>query len=121
MNLLERMVKMPSVGFGAPNEFPLPTEVVVTSDQFVSCRKGRYWEVDLYVRDGELLDYDELKMRSDFKGTVHEVQVRLYELWTNLGDDGHCEYCLMGYVFYPGEYPGDPHRIYDELDEIHDD
>jgi len=115
------------------HEFYLPTEVVVSEPKIVTPRVGRYYEIDLYVRDEKdlpiarhaegrkhfhsyrdyqcvdwdkqvkLIPYDELRQLGDFHGTGREIQVCLYEIWGEFGSDGHTRYELVCWMLHPGE------------------
>jgi len=84
-------------------EVPLPTEVVVTEAKVVVPRMARVYQPDLYLVDGEAVDYQELvRLRgSDFHGTAHEESVLLWEVHQDNGDDGHWDYRHEGWVYLP--------------------
>jgi hypothetical protein len=69
--------------------FPLPTQVVLTGGYRTSeLLQGRawMWASDLGMKKSE-------DGRSSWR-----VYNALVEIWTNVGDDGHTEYALVGYA-----------------------
>jgi len=99
--------------------FWIPTEVVVEKPEFFTPVQGRYYQLDLYVREKFLVSYDELRKMGNFNGVSHETQVHLYEIWADHGDDGHTEYDLMCWMLHAGKYEGGPlHRMHNDLYDI---
>jgi len=95
-------------------ELPLPTELVVKRPEFVVPKMARVYSTGLYMVDDVLVSYKELlDLRGrDFKGTSYEIEVNLWEVFEDHGEDGHVDYRLVGWVLLPStaltpdRYPG---------------
>ena len=79
----------------------LPTETVVTTPTFVVPRQARAYKTDLYVVDGNVVNYNQLHaLRGpQFRGTAYERGVYLIEVWEDTGDDGHVSWTMLGWKF----------------------
>lgn len=81
--------------------FYIPKEHVVDTPTMVIPDVGRIYSTNLYmVDDFEFVEYDELlKIKGkEFKGTEREKRLVIVEAWEDVGDDGHINYKLCGYV-----------------------
>jgi len=58
-----------------------------------------------------LLCYEELIKKGDFQGTGNEVEVYLWEVWTDSGEDGHIGYEHRGYVLSTLEPEGECYPV----------
>lgn len=92
-----------AVFFGIPagSIYYLPTEVVVTSPQFVVPRKIGLWGTDLFLVHGEIVDnyeYSDMRKKTGLSWDA-DHQLAMCEVYDDHGDDGHVYYRLMGYRF----------------------
>lgn len=78
---------------------PVPTEIVILKEGVYKPNYARVLDTSLYILDGKVVDYDELKILFGFKGTCHYESVYLVEVWVQSGDDGHIKYCFRGYRY----------------------
>jgi len=86
--------------------FPLPTETVIYKPQFVVPELARTYRTDLYLRGRYILSYDELRTWPGFRGTYHETEIWLFEVWTDRGSDGHVQWVQVGWRFAPSYCTG---------------
>jgi hypothetical protein len=115
--LLLKLLTSPPVSWLCPGRvetFNLPTPQLITAPVLAVPLQGRFWALELYLRDQRLLPYSQLRQCPDFRGTSHEMQIHMYEVWEDMGDDGHTDYRLRGWTLYPGRFPREPHRIGEE-------
>lgn len=85
-------------------EFNLPTEVVIDAPQFVVPRKGRLYDTEQLLYEGQVYTCEDLqrmlrRKREQFAGTSQYPHVYLAEVWEDYGNDGHTEYSHMGWLF----------------------
>lgn len=95
-DLLE--LKLESAFFnGISGEFYLPTEVVLRSPKEQAILKqGRIYRTNLYARGDQLYSYSDLAKEKDFKGTYHEDELFILEVWSDIGQSGHVNYQFFG-------------------------
>ncbi len=70
-------------------QLAVPTEIVLRADQShysLQFRYTRYWK----IYTGEVVPH------ADGKGSYGKFFF-ITEVWNNQGDDGHTDYCLVGY------------------------
>ena len=84
----------------------LPTELRVRRPELMQPGQGRIFETHLYLFDGEVVDYNELRNRCEkrkprqrFEGTSAHESVVLVEVYSDHGDEGHINFELVGYRF----------------------
>lgn len=95
--------------------FYLPTEEVFEEPRIVVPSVGRFYDMDLFVCDEEIIPYKELlKKRPEVGKPVPYEQyaeanrifqsrrVYLYESWVSSGDDGHTYYKMVGWMLVQG-------------------
>ena len=83
---------------GNVQQFGIPTEFYIKDNQNVTPIQARYWEVNRWYYEKQIVDYDFLHALPNFKGYGNYTQLYLIELWEDKGDDGHTEQDLVGYV-----------------------
>lgn len=82
------------------SQYVVPTEVVINSiDQNILPLVGRTYQTNLYYLRSNIVDYNVLRLEPDFKGTSNYKSIVMSEVWDDHGDDGHVDYCMVGYVF----------------------
>lgn len=101
---IQSQVMTPEIAEQMTNPFVtvnLPTETVVTEPTFVVPRQTRAYRTDLYIVDGNVVNYRQLhELRGpEFKGTIHERGVYLIEVWDNVGDCGQVSWTMLGWKF----------------------
>jgi hypothetical protein len=84
----------------------LMTELRVRKPETVRPDRARVFETELYLFDGEVVDYNGLRDRCEkrrphkrFAGTSEHESVVLVEVYADHGDDGHIRNELIGYRF----------------------
>lgn len=78
-------------------QFGIPTEIVIMDTKAVEPIQARYWRIDRWLVDGEIVNYGFLQKLPDFKGYGKYAQLYVVELWGDEGDDGHINQILQGY------------------------
>lgn len=83
----------------------VPMEAVVEKPEYVvPMHTARVYLPQLWVLPGGIqVNYSVLCQRPDFNGIAHYNQLHIYEVWENLGDDGHTDYRLSSYLWHPGK------------------
>lgn len=82
---------------GIAGEFFVPTECVLKSPKDIcAIQTGRIYRTNLFRRGDEALTYEDLASQKDFKGTYHEDELLLLEIWSDVGQDGHVAYRFFG-------------------------
>ena len=92
-------------------ELWVPTETVVICPYTVVPQTARVHGTDFYTKEGVVYTADqvrELREKEDYSWESYNeyAQVYLWEVWENMGDDGHTTFELTGYVFLPEEEGG---------------
>lgn len=72
----------------------LPTTVTIDYPRYDVPHDGRFWRVDYWVVDGQVLSIQELKSRN----ITGRDRVMLMEVYRNEGDEDHPKHRLAGYV-----------------------
>lgn len=81
----------------------VPQEMVIRADTVIpTLHSARLYLPQFWFLDDVLVGYDVLALEKDFKGTSAYPQLHIYEVWYDLGDDGHTEYALYGYLHVDG-------------------
>ena len=79
-------------------QVPLETEYVVKEPQFIVPLYARKYKTYLYLLDGMCVTCEYLSLHTpSFKGTSSFPSVYMFEVWEDLGVDGHIEQHLVGY------------------------
>ena len=84
---------------------PIPTEIVIEKPTFCVSKMGRAYETDFYLNTldgGLILDYNQLQKFClqkgiEFRGTMFYSKIYFVEQFSNVGDDGHIQYSLIGW------------------------
>lgn len=77
----------------------IPTETVLTEPKLAVPVQRRIYRVGWFLRNGRAIPYSDLVARDDFNGTSKEEEVRLAEVWSEVGDDGHTKWELACYTW----------------------
>lgn len=78
--------------------FYIPTQIVIKDvDSYVPIQ-ARYWEIDRWLYEGQIVTYEFLQKLPNFRGYGNYTQLYIIELWEDVGDDGHIEQRLAGYA-----------------------
>jgi hypothetical protein len=79
----------------------IPTEVVVRNTQIVTPYQARAYQTHLFFINDKIVDYEQLRLSKEFKGSAHYDEIALVEVWIDYGDDGHTGYNLNGWMYVP--------------------
>jgi len=79
------------------HQIGLPTELVIKDAQVVTPIQARYWQIERWLVEGKVVDYEYIRALEGFSGSAHYTSLYIVELWGGNGDDGHIEPCFEGY------------------------
>lgn len=79
----------------------LPSETFYTLPQFVIPKVARMYRCDLYLWEGKIKTYNEIRKLNAPKPvyTSKLTSVVILEVWEDQGCDGHTAYSLSGFAF----------------------